>query len=354
MSESPRPRWLIPLLFGATGLLALPLITPVARACGMFYHHRALAPEQRPSLAREKVLIIHDAAHGQQHFIREVAFRKAEQTLGFVVPTPTRPEVAAVAQTPFTKLRERFPFASPPRDAIGSAPGYGRGGGGSPRGVEVLAVEKVGSFTAFTLTATDADALAGWLHDNQLSSTPENDRWLDHYVRMGFYYVALRYDPPAKTKPDALTGIAAETVRISFATPIAYYPYLEPAREQIGAEPRLLELWYVGSDPVVPVARFDERGEPSQPPTWTRPMKPGKDYRRTREQVAAAFDAELDSLLPPGDLVVQTFQDQKRDRSGHQDILFAFAEPKPLTAEELAALEPLLGVLDPLLIPEDR
>ena len=30
-------------------------------------------PEQRPSLGREKVLLIHDAKKGEQHFIREVA-----------------------------------------------------------------------------------------------------------------------------------------------------------------------------------------------------------------------------------------------------------------------------------------
>src|SRR5690606_1124190 len=135
-----RARMLVPALL--CGALALPMLNSVARACGAFFHVRMISPEQRPSLAREKVLIIHDAVRGQQHFIREVAFRKADQTFGFVVPTPTRPEVAEVATNPFTKLRERFPFAPTPRAAIGTGGAYG-GSSGSWEGVEVLSAEKV-------------------------------------------------------------------------------------------------------------------------------------------------------------------------------------------------------------------
>lgn len=338
------------MLFGV-GLLALtlPLISPIAHACGLFFHVGTISPEQRPSLAREKVLIIHDAARGQQHFIREVAFRQADQTFGFVVPTPTLPTVAEVENNPFSKLRERFPFKPLARATLGTGNAYG-GSGGSWEGVEVLSVEKIGSFTAFVLSATDAAALAGWLKENRLTSTPETDPWLDHYVRMGFHYVAMRYDPPSSGKPGADAAIAAETIRISFATPIAYYPYFEPEPGRVLSEPRLLELWYVGSEPVIPVARV-EQGESM---VWKRPLMAGKDYRRNREQVEAALADELEQLLPTGELFVQTFQDQKRIRSGYHDVLFAFAEPKQLGPDQLAALEPLLAVLDPELIEERR
>lgn len=347
MPRSQRARTLVPTLLGAGLLaLALPLLSPVAHACGAFFHVRTIAPEKRPSLAREKVLIIHDAARGQQHFIREVAFRKADQTFGFVVPTPTRPEVAEVATNPFTKLRERFPFAPLARGGgMGVGNAYGEGGG-SWEGVEVLSVEKIGSFTAFVLAATDANALSGWLKENELTSTPETEAWLEHYVRMGFYYVAMRYDPPAKATPETDAGIAAETIRVSFATPIAYYPYFEPQWSGATSD-RLLELWYVGSDPVLPVARTEDS---SGSMVWASPLKPGKDYANKRKQLEAALNDELEPLLPAGELVVQTFQDQKRQRTKYHDILFAFDQAKQLTPEQLAALEPLLGVLDPGLI----
>ena len=352
MSRTRRSRTLVSLTFGAGVLgLAIVLAAPVARACGMFLRVREVSPEQRPSLAREKVLIIHDAARGQQHFIREVAFRRADQSFGFVVPTPTRPEVATVEKNPFTKLRERFPFATVNSDAR-TGRGFGGTGGGSGGsvGVEVLAVEKVGSFTAFTLAATDADALASWLKDNQLASTPATERWLAHYVRMGFYYVAMRYDPPERARASA--PVAAETVRISFASPLAYYPYFEPEPDAPTKGPRLLELWYVGTEPVVPVARFASAGSESS--QWVRPLAPGKDRTDARGAIEAALYDELEQLLPEGELVVQTFQDQKIGRSGYHDILFGSAAARPLTPEQQTALAPLLGVLDPGLIEEKR
>ncbi len=325
--------------------LALVAAEPVATACGGFFN-RKLAPEQQPSLAREKVLIVHDAGRGRQHFIREVAFRRADQRFGFVVPTPTRPEVAKVDTNPFTLLRSIFPFGGMLIGSGGGGTGSGYGAGfGGRGGVEVLAVEKVGSFTAFTLAATDAAALTGWLEDNDLASTPESDRWLAHYVRMGFYYVAMRYDPPPEARKDKDAPVAAETIRISFATPIAYYPYFEPEPEHDPKTPRLLELWYVGNAPVVPVALHrDPDGGAAQ---WVRPLKAGEQHPEARPQLEIALQQEIEDLLPAGRLVVQTFQDQKRRRTGFQDILFAAADARPLSPEQQAALGPLLGVLDP-------
>ena len=76
----------------------------------------------------------------------------------------------------------------------------GHGGGG---GVTILDIQKVGSFTAFVLAADDAGALAKWLKDNGLVSSPETDPWLAHYVKAKFYYVAMRYDPPKEGAKDA-------------------------------------------------------------------------------------------------------------------------------------------------------
>ncbi len=326
--------------------LALVPATPPAHACGSFFSARVLSPEERPSLAREKVLLIHDAATMRQHFIREVAFRRASEPFGFVVPTPTRPEVAAVEHTPFTKLRQRFPFSL--RGIAAGGYGFGGGGMGSggARGVEVLAVEQVGSFTAFVLAADDAAALAGWLRDNQLVSTPDADRWLAHYVRMGFFYVAMRYDPPksgARSK-----AVTAETIRISFDTPLPYYPYLEPDRagEPSTADPRLLELWLVAGEPHVPVALREHEGERR----WLSPFEPGQVTPVARRSLERVLRDELEQLLPAGELVLQTFQDQKRSRLGWSDVVFAPTRARELAPAQREALLPLLGSLDPALV----
>ena len=325
-----------------------------ARACGGFFRSKQISPEERPSLWREKVLIIHDEAKGEQHFVREVAFQKAKEPFGFVVPTPTRPSVDKIKKTPFTDLRNMFPFMS--REGIGFV---GRGGGGKGTraapggGVQVLEKKKVGSFTAFVLAATDEQALANWLEKNGLVSAEDTDAWLAHYVRMGFFYVAMRYDPPRKAAPlQLLTPIDAETIRISFATPVPFYPYLEPAEAKTGEpKPRLLELWYVGTRAVVPVA-LRNRGEKQ---AWVQPLKPGEHYTGVRSRLGGAYKKEILELLPAeGELHLQTFQDQKFSRAGFEDILFAAKEPRELDAEQVAQLEPLLGILDPQLRSEAK
>jgi hypothetical protein len=347
-------RWT--LLLAVTGLSSLVALTApaLADACGSFFRARAVDPEQTPSLSREKVLLIHDAKLRRQHFIREVAFTRAHEPFGFVVPTPTRPEIGEVANTPFTELRTRFPFAPAPRSDSKSSGGGGRQA--SSAGVEVLEVAQVGSFTAFVLAADDADALGRWLADNHLVSNPASDAWLAHYVELGFFYVAMRYDPPDSPGPDLSGSVIAETIRISFASPLPYYPYLEPTRPELEAEgkPRLLELWYVGSEPVVPVATRERDGVSA----WVQPLQRGRSDRDARDALVRTLDPELSVLLPSGPLLVQTFQDQKRSREGFGDVLFAFSEPVARTPEFEAELEPLLGLLDPALIEpaasEDR
>jgi hypothetical protein len=317
----------------------------VARACGGFFRRATVPAEERPSLSREKVLIIHDAARGEEHFVREVAFQRAREPFGFVVPTPSRPEVFKVKKTPFTKLRELFPYGPTDDGGRGKGLGGARSGGGAA-GVEVLEVKKVGSFTAFVLSATDEKALAQWLADNELVSTPQADAWLSHYVKMGFFYVAMRYDPPKRARPSL--AVEAETIRISFATPMPYYPYFEPTDPDIvPATRRLLELWYVGETPVIPVALREHEDGLRE---WVRPLRPGKQTDETRARVQTALPPELDKMLPAGELVLQTFQDQKTVREGYGDILFVPAERAELDDAAEKELAPLLAILDPELV----
>ena len=337
------------ILAAMIALALVPVGQRAAEACGAFFSVRVVTPEQRPSLSREKVLLIHDAEVGREHFIREVAFERALEPFGFVVPTPTRPEVESIETNPFTKLRDRFPFARPRGipDGYGSGSGRGSGSGAGPS-VEVLEVKQVGSFTAFVLTANDAEALASWLADNDLVTTPETDPWLAHYVGAGFFYVAMRYDPPSSGKRSGV--VAAETIRISFATPVAYYPYYEPDT-QLPKRKRLMELWYIGREAVVPIALRDSEGERR----WLSPFEEGLTSLDARKQIQAALRDELEVFLPADDggaLVVQTFQDQKVTRTGWGDVLFAFKEPHTLSPRALADLRPLMSILDPELAKE--
>lgn len=330
--------------------------SPDLEACGGFFPRASAEAARRPSLSYEQTLIVWDEAKGREHFVREVAFRDSSQTFGFVVPTPTRPEVAKVAKSPFASLRADFPF-SPPNEGVGlgSLGGLGHGGGGrGSGGVTVLEVSKVGSFTAFVLAADDEAGLAKWLRDNGLSATSEAEVWLRHYVARRFFFVAMRYDPPpvaapAAAAPASARKVRAETVRISFDAPLPFYPYLEPAPPpQVAkppADPRLLEVWLVTRKAMAPIAaRTAATGT-----TWVRPLAEGVRYpqaSRAKLEVALGDEAKL---LAPGELFVQRFVDQKTSRQGFGDVVFVPREPAPGDAARRASLRTFVSSLDPSL-----
>lgn len=330
----------------------------IAHACGMF-RGVAVAPEKRPSLSREKVVLVYDAEKKTEHFIREIAFARADTSFGFVVPVPSRPTVAKLEDEElFTSLRALFKY----EDLFGligrgSGSGYGKGSGAGfgGGGVTVEEVRRVGSFKAYILSATDEKDLARWLSRNRFVASKGGDAWLKHYVDLGFYYVAMRYDPPKKSRKknkqaDADHSLDAETVRISFETLVPYYPYLEPVEPKLDEdEPRLLEVWYVGTDPVVPVSVHDS-GDTKQ---WVRPLRLGRTYDKARADLDRTSE-ELGKFLPEGPLVLQTFQDQKRSREGFGDIVFVPEKQTTLSTERALELEPVLALLDPGLIPHDE
>ena len=235
---------------------ACSLVPSDVAACGAFFSRRTTTVTV-PSLQVEQVLVIHDSKTEREHFIREVAFRDAKEPFGFVVPTPSLPTVATVARSPFEELAKDYYPDPPGRPALDLAlvglSGAGVGGGVSTK-VTVLSEQRVGSFTAFVLAATDSAALKSWLDRNQLATTPASDAWLAHYVALSFYFVAFRYEvPDVKTTRERTKS---ETVRISFASPLPFYPYREPDHPKADASPlpRELAVWLVTSERFVPVA----------------------------------------------------------------------------------------------------
>jgi hypothetical protein len=211
-------------------------------------------------------------------------------------------------------------------------------GGGD---ITVLEVKKVGSFTAFVLQAGDAGALSAWLVKNGLVSTPEADAWLSHYVKLGFYYVAMRYDPPR----NGGDSTASQVMRFSFDTPAPYYPYLEPKRaEGAPAAPRMMDLWLVSDATWVPVAARD--GDPA--PRWVRPLVAGKVYsgQWTASRLQTLLGPDRAILPASAGLVVQRFADQKTSRDGFGDIVFVPAHPTSGDATD-ADLAPFAALVDP-------
>jgi hypothetical protein len=351
----------------AAGLLAAAALTAStaasdADACGGFFARRA-ATATVPSLQVEQALIVHDPDSEQEHFIRELVFRDAKEPFGLVVPTPSQPTVTRVDGSPFPALAERFP--PEPDEGIGLAgigqirSGVASGHGKEAPKVTVISRERIGSFTAFVLSASDAGALKKWLDDNQLVTTPESEAWLRHYTDLGFHFVAFRHEPASK----GANTSRSETVRISFSTPLPYYPYREP--EHLDGNPalyRVLAVWLISTRRSVPMATLQEGSSL----LWKRPWQEARHGADpTALDVSKLLARPVASLLPPGflftppadswgvdttptrRLVVQSFEDQKLQRQGWGDVVLVPESPAPMDAAHQARLGKLMATLDP-------
>lgn len=117
-------------------------------------------------------------------------------------------------------------------------------------------------------------------------------------MKLGFFFVALRHEPPAVTgKKSKHPRVIAETIRLTFASPVPYYPYREPDHENPGERrDRLLAVWLVTNSGVhTPVALRETDGARE----LVRPFREGAaPYSPTVEALGASVGAELKPLLP--------------------------------------------------------
>jgi hypothetical protein len=342
--------------FAVAALVALAVATFAfrverAQACGGFFPS-TLSEKRRPSLALEQALLIYDQKSRREHFVREVAFRRATEPFGFVVPTPGRPDVAAIQKSPFRDLRQTFGFGSPvvPGSRGGDVRAGTTGGGAASAGVTLLDVKNVGSFTAFVLAATDENALSSWLAQQRFVRSPETSDWLSRYVRLGFYFVAMRYEPKPEapgTKLSEPGAAKSETMRISFDSPLPYYPYFEPDRATAPDELRMLDLWVASDGAFEPVSLLERDGARH----WVRPFRAGDRHERVQAKLASVIEPELWRLLPAGTITVTTYQDQKVSRRGFGDVLFVPERAPVLEPTRRSELLRLLPLVDPELLP---
>ncbi len=80
-------------------------------------------PGERVTITKEAALIVYDARTRTEHFIRRASFSTSAGDFGFLVPTPTVPELGAVKPGIFDSLvSQTFPSGAsagdprPPRD----------------------------------------------------------------------------------------------------------------------------------------------------------------------------------------------------------------------------------------------
>jgi len=190
----------------------------------------ARRPEEKVLIAEESAVIIWDAAAKIQHFIRRATFDAKAADFGFLVPTPTKPELAKVDESPFSFLENVIaPKTVVHNEFVPAACcmiNCGRLGMPPPTatGVRVLEEKRVGSFDTAILEADDAGALNAWLAKNGYASNPELSWWLGQYVQAKWKITAFKI--AADQKESGTVG--SEAIRMSFATDRPFFPYREP------------------------------------------------------------------------------------------------------------------------------
>jgi hypothetical protein len=232
-----------------TALLAMTLWPSTGPACC------PAPPSGKPVVnADQSVIIIWDSAAKIQHFVRQASFKSEAADFGFIVPTPSQPELAESGD-------EAFPFllklTEPERQKV-PRPSGGMGCGcgsapppkmsaGAPKKVEVLEQKVVAGFDAVVLQAESADALVGWLKDHGYSFSPEVEAWARPYVGAGWKFTALKVAKPADGT-QAQT-VATSALRLSFKTDRPVFPYREPDSQRfasaLNAKSRLLRIYFL-------------------------------------------------------------------------------------------------------------
>jgi hypothetical protein len=203
-------------------------------------------------IAAEDALIVWDAARKVEHFVRRADFRSASMAelratgFGFLVPTPTRPELAEAPDQLFVQLADaiRPPVVEKRAYEISWAlctmvlAGAERSAAVEASApIEVLEQKRVAGFDAAVLKADDADALATWLGEHGYAQRPALGSWLERYVADKWIITAF------KIAADDDAGTATSAVRMSFASERPFFPYREPSDQRRDGRARSLRVW---------------------------------------------------------------------------------------------------------------
>ncbi len=247
-----------------TGFLAFLLTMPPAPAC-------CPAPKSgKPVVnADQTVIILWDAKKKQQHFIRKASFKSESEDFGFLIPSPSLPELSESGNHAFPYLKD----LTKPKVMTMERPASGFSCGCSSKKVtkdkswnevKVELEKEVAGFQAAVLKATSAKALVGWLKDNGYAYSPEIQAWAKPYIDQNWRITALKIaQKNDKEKED--NTVVAKALRMSFQTDRPLFPYREPAYDnnakKLVQNSRLLRIYFIAD------ARY--KGEMTKNHPWS-------------------------------------------------------------------------------------
>ncbi|QDU27683.1 hypothetical protein ETAA8_27720 [Anatilimnocola aggregata] len=285
--------------------------------------------------ADQTVIMLWDPAAKKQHFIRKASFQSEADDFGFLIPSPSKPELAESGNEAFGLLHE----VTAPR--IVYRPRNPQGGGcnlgcsiDEPKSVvtaaagpavRVLEEKEVAGFNATVLEADNTAVLVEWLKDNGYAYSPEVAAWAQPYVDQNWKITALKVAKRADSQETQT--VQAGALRLSFDTDQPLFPYREPDYAQLAAgnakhtqalaeQQRLLRIYFVSN------ARYQGDLTPAQP--WTGKVAwAGKLEEMQRTRLLDLL--KLPSETGPAEFYLTEFEDQWPYKVAPADVYFAEA-----------------------------
>jgi len=308
----------------ANAALAVSLAASRVEACAAFGELSAT----RVEVVNESAVIVWDQERKVQHFIRRATFDTASRDIGFLVPTPSVPELAAASDKAFTQLervmepevihRQRRYVDFRPlllgRRISNTFSALSNSLAGTTKSVEVLHSQRVAGYDAVVLAADDVPDLNRWLKKHGYVSSPALMAWLAPYVAARWKITAFKI---AKADSGS-TQVSSSAVRMSFATPQPFFPYREPqsqsSRKNTGY--RLLRVFMIGTHRMA-----GKVGAFSGTPLW-----PGRvawtDNLASRKVSGLARNLALTDDQLPKSAWLTVFEDSSSPRRGKHDVFF--------------------------------
>jgi hypothetical protein len=283
--------------------------------------------------ADQTVIIIWDAANKTEHFIRKASFKSEADDFGFLVPTPTQPELEESGNEAFSSLAK---LTEPERKKVPRPGGMGcgcamskheAGGLALPQAVQVRAEKEVAGFHAVVLETKSAGALVNWLKDHGYAFSPEVKAWAKPYVEGGWMITALKVSKGKEGKQSQ--RVAAAALRMSFKTDRPLFPYREPestkAAEALGASHRLLRIYFLAD------ARY--QGELTKADPWTGRVA-WANRLSSQDRKKALELLRLPDATGPATWWLTEFEDEWPYRKAPADVYFARGANQDTVARE--------------------
>jgi hypothetical protein len=310
--------WFLLSLAGAVTVSALQT-TPTPACC-------PVPPSGKPVVnADQTVILIWDAANKTEHFIRQASFKSAADDFGFLVPTPTQPELEESGNEAFPfllKLTEPEHIkTAAPRGVDCTCSKSTMGGlskGEAQPAVLVLQEKLVAGLHAVVLETKNANDLVKWLKDHEYAFSPAVEAWAKPYVEKGWKMTALKV---AKKKDETKhKSVAAAALRLTFKADRPLFPYREPDPEgpakALGAKKRLLRIYFVSD------ARY--QGDLTREVPWTGKVAWANQLQPEDRKKALEL-LKLPETTGPAQWWLTEFEDDWAYRAAPADVYFARA-----------------------------